>query len=124
MPRKLVTGNHVAGHMLAMAGEANRHARGACAGAYPITPQTEVVEYLRAFPFTKGSVVPVESEHSALSAVIAAASTGVANPPNSAVSATTGMSSSHFAPQSAAPASPALNGRAPLSSFGACRMPQ
>ncbi len=76
MPRKLVTGNHVAGHMLAMAGEANRNARGACAGAYPITPQTEVVEYLRAFPFTKGSVVPVESEHSAMAVCIGASLAG------------------------------------------------
>ena len=76
MPRKLVTGNVVAGHMLAMAGEANRIARGACAGAYPSTPQTEVVEYLRAFPFTKGTVVPVESEHSAMAVCIGASLAG------------------------------------------------
>ena len=41
-----------AGHTLALAGEANRAARGACAGAYPITPQTEIIEYLRGFDIT------------------------------------------------------------------------
>lgn len=66
MARALVTGNHAAGHTLAMAGEANRHARGCICGAYPITPQTEIIEFLRAFNFTKGRVVPVESEHSAM----------------------------------------------------------
>lgn len=66
MARELVTGNHAAGYTLARAGEANRHARGAVCGAYPITPQTEIIEILRAFEFTKGRVVPVESEHSAM----------------------------------------------------------
>ncbi len=76
MTRKLVTGNHVAGHVLGLAGEANRGARGCAAGAYPITPQTEVVEVLRAFPFTKGTVIPVESEHSAMAVCIGAALEG------------------------------------------------
>lgn len=70
MPRELVTGNHAAGHTLALAGEANRGARGAICGAYPITPQTEIIEDLRSFPFTKGRVVPVESEHSAMAVCI------------------------------------------------------
>jgi len=66
MSRTLVTGNHVAGHALALAGEANRNARGCCAGAYPITPQTEIIEYLSGFPFTRGRIVLVESEHGAM----------------------------------------------------------
>ncbi len=76
MTKKLSTGNHVAGTVLAMAGEANRNARGCAAGAYPITPQTEVVEVLRAFKFTKGAVVPVESEHSAMGVCIGASVAG------------------------------------------------
>jgi len=72
MARTLVTGNHAAGHALAAAGEANRNARGCCAGAYPITPQTEIIEFLRAFDFTKGRVVAVESEHSAMGVCIGA----------------------------------------------------
>ncbi|MEW6250899.1 MAG: pyruvate ferredoxin oxidoreductase [Planctomycetota bacterium] len=70
MARTLVTGNHAAGHALAIAGEANRSGRGAVCGAYPITPQTEIIEYLRGFNFTKGRVVPVESEHSAMAVCI------------------------------------------------------
>lgn len=66
MSMQLVTGNHAAGHSMGLAGEANRGARGAVCGIYPITPQTEIVEYIAKFPFTKGSVVPVESEHSAM----------------------------------------------------------
>jgi pyruvate/2-oxoacid:ferredoxin oxidoreductase alpha subunit len=70
MARALMSGNHVAGHILALAGEANRGARGCCCGAYPITPQTEIIEVLRGFQFTKGYVVPVESEHSAMGVCI------------------------------------------------------
>ena len=76
MARTLVTGNYAAGHALARAGEANRGARGCAAGAYPITPQTEIIEYLRAFDFTKGRIVPVESEHSAMAVCIGAALNG------------------------------------------------
>ncbi len=76
MARELVTGNHVAGRMLALAGEANRGARGCAGGAYPITPQTEIIEYLRAFEFTKGRVVAVESEHSAMGVCIGASLAG------------------------------------------------
>ncbi len=70
MARDLVTGNYAAGRALAVAGEANRAARGCGAGAYPITPQTEIIEYLRGFRFAKGRVVPVESEHSAMGVCI------------------------------------------------------
>lgn len=66
MPVEVITGNHAAGYALSVAGEANRNARGAVCGIYPITPQTEIVERVAAFPFTKGRVVPVESEHSAM----------------------------------------------------------
>jgi len=76
MSRTLVTGNHVAGHALALAGEANRNARGCCAGAYPITPQTEIIEYLSGFPFTRGRIVLVESEHSAMGVCMGAALAG------------------------------------------------
>jgi pyruvate/2-oxoacid:ferredoxin oxidoreductase alpha subunit len=72
MPRALETGNHAAGYALAVAGEANRSARGCAAGAYPITPQSEIIEFLRAFDFTKGRIVPVESEHSAMGVCIGA----------------------------------------------------
>jgi len=76
MPTELVTGNHAAGYALAAAGEANREARGACCGIYPITPQTEIVEYIAKYSFSKGRVIPVESEHSAMGAVIGASLAG------------------------------------------------
>ncbi len=76
MSRELVTGNHAAGYALSVAGEANRGARGAVCGIYPITPQTEIVEYVAGFPFTRGRVVPVESEHSAMGVAIGAALEG------------------------------------------------
>ena len=43
---------------------------------YPITPQSEIIEYLRAFPFTKGYTVLVESEHSAMGVCIGASLAG------------------------------------------------
>lgn len=76
MSRTLATGNHVAGHALALAGEANRNARGCCAGAYPITPQTEIIEYLSGFEFSRGKIVLVESEHSAMGVCMGAALAG------------------------------------------------
>lgn len=76
MARALVTGNHAAGYTLALAGEANRRARGCAGGAYPITPQTEIIEFLRGFDFTKGRIVPVESEHSAMGVCIGASLAG------------------------------------------------
>lgn len=76
MTRSYVTGNHAAGYTLAVAGEANRDARGCCSGVYPITPQTEIIEYLTAARFAKGDVVPVESEHSAMAVCIGASIDG------------------------------------------------
>jgi len=73
---QLVTGNHAAGHSMSLAGEANRDSRGAVCGIYPITPQTEIVEYIARYPFTKGRVIPVESEHSAMGVCIGAALNG------------------------------------------------
>jgi pyruvate/2-oxoacid:ferredoxin oxidoreductase alpha subunit len=76
MARILCTGNYAAGYTLALAGEANRDARGCAAGAYPITPQTEIIEYLRGVEFSKGRVVAVESEHSAMGVCIGASMAG------------------------------------------------
>ncbi|NCF15991.1 MAG: pyruvate ferredoxin oxidoreductase [Gammaproteobacteria bacterium] len=76
MPLDVITGNQAAGCALSLAGEANRTARGAACGIYPITPQTEIVEYVARFPFTKGRVVPVESEHSAMAVSMGASMSG------------------------------------------------
>lgn len=76
MSRTLATGNIVAGHALALAGEANRNSRGCCAGAYPITPQSEIIEYLSGFDFTRGRIVLVESEHSAMGVCMGGALAG------------------------------------------------
>jgi pyruvate/2-oxoacid:ferredoxin oxidoreductase alpha subunit len=76
MPLQVITGNHAAGYALSTAGEANRIARGVACGIYPITPQTEIVEYVAKFPFSKGRVVPVESEHSAMAVTIGASANG------------------------------------------------
>ncbi len=76
MAQVLLTGNHAAGRALALAGEANRRSRGCVGGAYPITPQTEIIEFLRGFDFTRGRIVPVESEHSAMAVCIGASLAG------------------------------------------------
>ncbi len=76
MPVQVITGNHAAGHALSVAGEANRTGRGVACGIYPITPQTEIVEYVAKFPFSKGRVVPVESEHSAMAVSMGASLSG------------------------------------------------
>ncbi len=76
MSVEVVSGNHAAGYALSVAGEANRAARGASCGIYPITPQTEIVEYVASFPFQKSRVVPVESEHSAMAVSIGASLAG------------------------------------------------
>ncbi len=76
MALEVVTGNHAAGYALSAAGEANRDARGVCAGAYPITPQTEIIEYASKYKFTKGRIVAVESEHSAMGVCIGASMNG------------------------------------------------
>ncbi len=76
MPVEVISGNHAAGYALSVAGEANRTARGVACGIYPITPQTEIVEYVARFPFSKGRVVPVESEHSAMAVSMGASMNG------------------------------------------------
>ena len=76
MSVQVITGNHAAGYALSTAGEANRTARGTACGIYPITPQTEIVEYVAKFPFSKGRVVPVESEHSAMAVSMGASMNG------------------------------------------------
>jgi pyruvate/2-oxoacid:ferredoxin oxidoreductase alpha subunit len=76
MGTSLVSGNHAAGWTLARAGEANRAARGCVCGAYPITPQTEIIEYLAGYDFFRGQLVPVESEHSAMGVCIGASLSG------------------------------------------------
>ena len=76
MSVQVITGNHAAGYALSAAGEANRSARGVACGIYPITPQTEIVEYVAKFPFSKGRVVPVESEHSAMAVSMGASISG------------------------------------------------
>lgn len=76
MSVQVITGNQAAGYALSTAGEANRTARGTACGIYPITPQTEIVEYVAKFPFSKGRVVPVESEHSAMGVTIGASIAG------------------------------------------------
>jgi pyruvate ferredoxin oxidoreductase alpha subunit len=62
------------------AAEAVAHARAEVIAAYPITPQTHIVEHLAelvAEGRLEAEYVPVESEHSALSACLGAAASGV-----------------------------------------------
>lgn len=66
MSKELVSANHAAAKAATLAGRANRNARGFGGGVYPITPQTECIEYLCRQSFDKGSIVRVESEHSAM----------------------------------------------------------
>lgn len=66
MSMELMSANHAAATATILAGEANRNARGFGGGVYPITPQTECIEKLCSHEFTKGEVVRVESEHSAM----------------------------------------------------------
>ena len=70
MTEQLVTANHAAALAATRAGQANRGARGFGGGVYPITPQSECIELLCAQDFEKGSVVRVESEHSAMGVCI------------------------------------------------------
>lgn len=73
MPKKVVTGNYAAAY-------GAMRARAAFVAAYPITPQTFIVEHISEF-VNNGEMeceyVEVESEHSALSACVAASATGV-----------------------------------------------
>jgi pyruvate/2-oxoacid:ferredoxin oxidoreductase alpha subunit len=73
MPKKVVTGNYAAAY-------GAMRSRAAFVAAYPITPQTFIVEHLSEF-VNNGEMdceyVEVESEHSALSACVSASATGV-----------------------------------------------
>jgi len=73
MPKKVVTGNYAAAY-------GAMRARTRFVAAYPITPQTFIVEHISEF-VNNGEMdceyVEVESEHSALSACVAASGTGV-----------------------------------------------
>lgn len=66
MSLELITANHAAGMAATLAGRANRTGRGFGGGVYPITPQTECIEFLCKQTIEKGHVVRVESEHSAM----------------------------------------------------------
>ncbi len=66
MTIELLSANHAAATAATLAGRANRRARGFGGGVYPITPQTECIEFLCKQEFEKGRIVRVESEHSAM----------------------------------------------------------
>jgi len=71
--RLVETGNHIVAH-------AARLARVEVVSAYPITPQTQVIEEISRFIAEEGmdcEYIPVESEHSAMAAMIGSASMGV-----------------------------------------------
>ncbi len=67
------TGNHIAAHAVRLS-----HVE--VVSAYPITPQTQVIEEISSF-ISEGKMdceyIPVESEHSAMAAMIGSASMGV-----------------------------------------------
>ncbi|MBC7094921.1 pyruvate ferredoxin oxidoreductase [Thermococcus sp.] len=73
MPKKVISGNYAAAY-------AAKHARVEVVAAYPITPQTSIIEKIAEF-IANGEVenleyVPVESEHSAMAACIGASAAG------------------------------------------------
>jgi pyruvate ferredoxin oxidoreductase alpha subunit len=71
--KKIATGNKAVA-------EAVKQVQPAVVAAYPITPQTEIVEQIAEFVSTgelKSRYIPVESEHSAMAACIGASITGV-----------------------------------------------
>ncbi len=70
--RKVVSGNYAAAYAV-------KHARVQVVAAYPITPQTSIIEKIAEFIAngeTDIQYVPVESEHSAMAATIGASATG------------------------------------------------
>ncbi len=73
MVKKVVTGNYAAAY-------GSMRARVKCVAAYPITPQTFIVEHISEF-INNGEMeceyVEVESEHSAMSTCVSASATGV-----------------------------------------------
>ncbi|MDH4036951.1 MAG: pyruvate ferredoxin oxidoreductase [Candidatus Krumholzibacteria bacterium] len=76
MSMQLISANHASAEATILAARANRNGRGFCSGVYPITPQTECIERLCAATIEKGSVVRVESEHSAMGVCIGGALSG------------------------------------------------
>jgi pyruvate/2-oxoacid:ferredoxin oxidoreductase alpha subunit len=70
MSLQLISANHASAAAAILAARANRKGRGFCSGVYPITPQTECIELLCEEEIEKGSVVRVESEHSAMGVCI------------------------------------------------------
>jgi len=71
--KKIATGNKAVA-------EAIKQVQPAVVAAYPITPQTEIVEQIAEFVSTgelKSRYIPVESEHSAMAACIGASITGI-----------------------------------------------
>jgi pyruvate ferredoxin oxidoreductase alpha subunit len=71
--KKIATGNKAVA-------EAVKQVQPAVVAAYPITPQTEIVEQIAEFVSTgelKSRYIPVESEHSAMAACIGASVTGI-----------------------------------------------
>ncbi len=73
---EFISANHAAAMAATLAGRANRTARGFGGGIYPITPQTECIELLCKQEFDKGSLVRVESEHSAMAVCIGVSQSG------------------------------------------------
>jgi len=76
MSTQLMTANHASALAATLAGRANRNARGFGGGVYPITPQTECIEFLCKQAFDKGAIVRVESEHSAMAVCIGVSTAG------------------------------------------------
>ncbi|MFO1078602.1 MAG: pyruvate ferredoxin oxidoreductase [Planctomycetota bacterium] len=76
MSTEFLSANHAAAVAATLAGRANARGRGFGGGVYPITPQTECIEYLCGQKFDKGEIVRVESEHSAMGVCIGMALAG------------------------------------------------
>ena len=76
MTEEFISANHAAATAAILAAEANAGARGFGGGVYPITPQTECIEKLCRATFTKGHLVRVESEHSAMAVCMGMAFAG------------------------------------------------
>lgn len=76
MTMQLISANHASAAAATLAARANRKGRGFCSGVYPITPQTECIELLCEEEIEKGSVVRVESEHSAMGVCMGASLEG------------------------------------------------
>src|SRR5512138_779009 len=73
---QLISANHATAAAVTLAARANRKGRGFASGVYPITPQTECIERLCTETIEKGSIVKVESEHSAMGVCIGASLSG------------------------------------------------